>query len=163
METKACLLFLILWGVSGPLFSQEKALKEYADHHNKRKFALYASTLRMVNLEKNPAFNELVQGVEKLLIYVLDSAATASKSYLALEKEFRDDQFEEYVKAYGGTSDWLLMGKELRKANEFIGFIGQDEGVVAFYFRGTLQWQKIPEIVRTMQTSEIMNLLSIND
>ena len=64
---------LLLGGLSQPLFSQEDIFKAYVEDNSERRYCLYPSTLRMINIKKNEAFEELATSLEKMLIYDLDS------------------------------------------------------------------------------------------
>ena len=71
------LLALMGW-LPSSISAQEDPLKNYADTCRDLKLCFYPSTLRMINLNNNPDLDELVSGVEKLLVYSLDSSARAN-------------------------------------------------------------------------------------
>lgn len=101
MKTKTLISILLLAGLFQPLLSQEETLKDYAEDRRERKFCLYASTLRMINISQNEDYDEMVNGIEKLLIYKLDSTARADKSYKEMLATYRENGFEEYMVMYG--------------------------------------------------------------
>ena len=86
--TLISLVFLI--GITVPLFAQEQPLKDFAEDRKELKLCFYPSTLRMVNLADNPDFNDLVSGIEKLLIYNLDSTSRADKAYKQLISTYEE-------------------------------------------------------------------------
>ena len=156
-EISLKILFLLFLGLAGqPLFAQEHPLKDLVEERRKRKFALYPSTLRMINLTQNKDYYELVDGIEKILIYQLDSAMQADKSYSRIADVYRELNFEEYVTVYGGDQTLVLLGKEDR-VNQFVGYGGTSNQVVAFYIRGNFAWEKIPTLLNSFEGDDMLN------
>ncbi len=147
-------------GLGQPLLAQEDILKEYATNRSERRYALYPSTLRMINIQKNEAFNELATSMEKFLIYDLDSISTADKSFSTMLDKYRKIGFEEYMSILGDGNSVVLLGKE-KGTNELVGVVGQDDQLFAFFLKGNIAWQKIPTILRTMQDDDLLNVLDI--
>lgn len=157
------IILLTLWGLNNqPLFAQEQPLKDLVEKRRDQKFAFYPSTLRMVNLKQNEDYNELVSGVEKLLVYQLDSAIRADKSYRAITSTYAEHGFDEYASIIGGQMQLSVMGKEGRNQNEFVGYLGEKDMVIAFYLRGKLEWQKIPTLLRTLDQEDMLNFFDLN-
>lgn len=146
-------------GLSGPLFAQESVLKDYAEERRDRKFCFYPSTLRMINLSGNEEFNVLVKPIKKMLVYTLDSTSTADKSYVKLPENFQKNGFEEYITMYGAGNNMYVYGKE--SSEELVGIFGMDEQVFAFYIRGNINWQKIPQLMTTMKDNEILQIFEL--
>ncbi len=147
-------------GLGQPLLAQEDILKEFAANRSERRYALYPSTLRMINIQKNEAFNELATSMEKFLIYDLDSISTANKSFGTMLDTYRTIGFEEYMSILGDGNSVVLLGKE-KGTNELVGVVGQDDQLFAFFLKGNIAWQKIPTILRTMQDDDLLNVLDI--
>ncbi len=145
-----------------PLKAQETPFKAYADAHKDRKFCFYASTLRMINIAKNPDYNELVNGIEKLLVCTLDSAAKAGQSYKGLITSYKKIGFEEYVTVAGGKTNFILYGKENKDENQFVGVMKSEDAMYAFYLRGRIGWEKIPDLMRSFQADDMINIFDLN-
>lgn len=135
-------------------FGQESIIKDFAEERRNLKLCLYPSTLRMVNIKKDPDFYELVNDVEKLLIYTLDSA-TSSGSYTDWTDEYRDIGYEEYI-AMSGKMSLIVLGKD----DEYVGVTGSDGNVAAFYLRGNIPFQKIPKIIQTFESGDMLSLIA---
>ena len=146
-------------GLAGPLFAQESVLKDYAEERRDRKFCFYPSTLRMINLSGNEGFNEMVKPIQKMLIYTLDSASIADKSYVQLPEKFQKNGFEEYITMYGAGNNMFVYGKE--SSEEMLGIVGMNDQIMAFYIRGNINWQKIPQLMTTMQDNEILQIFDL--
>ena len=161
--SKLILLFLLMAGMLPSLKAQETPFKAYADTHKDRKFCFYPSTLRMINIAKNPDYNELVNGIEKLLIYTLDSAAKAGQSYKSIITTYKKIGFEEYVTMAGGKTNFILYGKENKDENQFVGVMKSEDAVYAFYMRGQIGWQKIPALMQSFQSEDVMNIFDLKN
>jgi len=159
-RTLISLLFFIL--LATPALAQEKPLKDYAEDRRERKFCLYPSTLRMINLKQDENFNEMVSSIEKLLIYRLDSAARADRSYVDMLKAYREQGYEEYISAYGGGTNMYLYGNENRNPSEFVGIFGDRDMTLAIYIRGMINWGKIPEFIDTIRDDEMLQFFDLN-
>jgi len=160
-KSKILLVFLLLGGLFTSLRAQETPLKTYADAHKERKYCFYPSTLRMINIAQNPDYNDLVNGIEKLLVYSLDSAAKAENNYKEIITAYREIGFEEYAAMYGGKTNFFLYGKENKDENQFMGVMKVDDAVYAFYMRGRIGWQKIPELMQSFQSDDVINIFDL--
>lgn len=153
---------VLLLGFIAPVFSQEQPLKDFAEDRKDRKFCFYPSTLRMVNLTNNPDFDELISGIDKLLIYNLDSASRADKAYKQIISTYQELDFEEYASAYGGELNFYIYGKDIRKGTEYIGIIRQEDLLTAFYMRGTIAMNKLPQLMQSMGEGDFINPFDFN-
>jgi hypothetical protein len=160
--SKLIFVFLLLAGLSHSLLAQETSFKDYADAHKDRKFCFYPSTLRMINIAKNPDYYELVNGIEKLLVYTLDSAAKAGQSYKSLITSYKKIGFEEYVTVAGGKTNFILYGKENKNENQYVGVMKSEDAMYAFYLRGRIGWQKIPALMQSFRTDDMINIFDLN-
>ncbi|MEQ9404457.1 MAG: DUF4252 domain-containing protein [Cyclobacteriaceae bacterium] len=145
----------VLLSVSLQGFSQESILKEFAEERNDFKLCLYPSTLRMINIKKDPEYNKLVSGIEKLLIYNLDSATAATKDYKEWTYKYTLRGYEEYI-SMSGKMNLLILGKD----DEFVGATGADGRMMAFYLRGTIAFQKIPKLLETFEGGDMISLIT---
>ena len=161
-NTTILISLIIILGLSWEIKAQEQPLKDFAEDRKERKFCFYPSTLRMVNLANNPDFDDLVSGIEKLLIYNLDSAARAEKSYKQIISTYQELDFEEYASAYGGGLNFYVYGKENKKETEYIGVVKQDDLLTAFYMRGQIAMNKIPRLIQSMSEGDFINPFDFN-
>ena len=154
------ILFITVFYLSG--FSQEQPLKDFAEDHTEMKLCFYPSTLRMINLSHNPDFDEMVSGIDKLLVYTLDSAAKANHNYRQIIKNYKALGYEELASASGGGLDLYIYGTDRHRENEFVGIIKQNEKLTAFYMRGDIDFAKIPVIVQTVKNGDVINPFDFN-
>lgn len=156
------MIFWLFAGLLPSLDAQETPFKAYADTHKDRKFCFYPSTLRMLNTAKNPDYYELVNGIEKMLVYTLDSAAKAGQSYKSLITSYKEIGFEEYVTMAGGKTNFILYGKENKSVNQYVGVMKSEDAMYAFYLRGRIGWQKIPALMQSFQSDDMINIFKLN-
>jgi hypothetical protein len=144
------------------LSAQEDRFKEFAESHKDRAFCFYPSTLRMLNIGDQQEFNNLVNNVEKLLVYKLDSISGADKLYSNMIEDYKSDGFEEYVKIEGGGNDMLILGSPAGAEKEFVGIVIDDEISLAFFLRGEVGWEEIPKMISSFQNGDFINVLDLN-
>lgn len=156
------LLLLILTGLFQPLWAQQDIIADYADSTKTRTYCLYPSTLRMLDPSRSPEFYEVVNNIEKIVIYTLDSTASADKSYHNMLKQYEALGYDEYIAMYGGKNQLMLYGKEHRKEGNFVGIFRQEDNLQAFYLSGNIGWNKIPSLIQKLQQGDILNIFSLN-
>lgn len=164
-DIKLVIVFAFFLGLSiEPLFAQESILKNLVESKRDSKYCFYPSTLRMINLKKNEAYNELVSGVDKFLIYTLDSIARVDKSYRNISDQYLQAGFDEYATIFGGELNMSIVGKEHSGYQEYVGYFDQKgEMVVAFYLRGNIPWQKIPTLIQNMNEMDMLDLFDFKE
>ncbi len=113
----------------------------------------------MINIAQDPNFNEMVNDINKLLVYQLDSTAIASRSYMEVVRGYEDRGFEEYATIYGGDQTLVLMGSDRR--NEMVGVYGGPDGSMMFFLDGTIGWQKIPTLMNSFQADSMLDVLQL--
>ncbi len=162
--TKHLALAILFTGLSyQPLLAQESIIKSQVEHKRDRKYCFYPATLRMVNLTQNPEYNQLVNGVEKLLIYTLDSITKVDKSYRMLSDSYLEAGFDEYAMVYGGQINMSILGKD-GATHQYVGYFdNRGEVVVAFYLRGDIPWQKIPTLLQNMDEMNMIDLFDFKN
>jgi hypothetical protein len=149
-------LTMIFLSVNG----QEDRFKEFGESHKDRAFCFYPSTLRMINIGDIPEFNNMVNGIDKLLVYTLDSISGADKLYKQMLSDYKTDGYEEYISVQGGGNDMYLLGNEMQsKDNEFVGVVINNELSLTFYMRGDIGWEEIPKMINTIQNGDFIDIL----
>jgi hypothetical protein len=80
--------------------AQSRTVDRFMEAHRpSQKFFLYPSTLRMVNLEKNPDFYAVVREIDKLRVLMYDKAETgfSAQTVHTLSKEVQAEEYEELM------------------------------------------------------------------
>ncbi len=141
---------------------QEDLFKDFAEAHKERAFCFYPSTLRMLNIGGNEEFDQMVKGVEKLLVYKLDSASRNGKAYKNMVKEFKSEGFEEYLSITGGNYEASLLASPGNKGKEYVGYFNQEDALLAFYLKGGLDWDELPKLINGIKEGDFINILDLN-
>ena len=156
---KKYLLTIILASMILPSFAQESIIKDFAGPRRLIRWmnpiCLYPSTLRMINIAGDPNFNALVNDIEKILIYTLDSATVASKSYTDFLKDYEAKGYEEYM-TMQGQQELRIIGKN----EEYVGVMATDGNAIAFYLRGEIPFGKIPMLLQSFQNSDMLPVIT---
>ncbi|MEQ9467108.1 MAG: hypothetical protein RLN88_06815 [Ekhidna sp.] len=144
---------------SGSLLAQESIIKKFAEPRRPTEWmnpiCLYPSTLRMINLSGDPQFNELVNDIEKILIYTLDSATVATKEHKDWLKDYEAIGYEEYISLMG-KQEMLIIGKE----DEYVGVMSAEGKAMAIYMRGQIPFAKIPKLLETFRSNDVLPLIT---
>ena len=109
----------------------------------------------MINVTGDPNFYDLVNDIEKVLIYTLDSTTVANKDYKSWLNDYEEIGYEEYIRLYG-KQNITILGKE----EEFVGLMSAEERVVTFYLRGNIPFHKIPQLLETFQSDDILSVVT---
>lgn len=158
MKKLKLILLIIVIFTSIPSIGQESIIKDFAEDGRKRwnyPIALYASTLRMANLSGDPQFNALVNDIDKILIYSLDSTHLTSPKLNTWMNEYEAIGYEEYIMISG-----LQQIRVIGKGEEYVGMFGSRENKIAFYLRGEIGFEKIPKLIQTFQSNDMLSVLT---
>ena len=109
----------------------------------------------MINISGNPEFYELVNDIEKILIYNLDSTSIASGNYSTWIDEYQEIGYEEYISLYGKQT-MKVYGKE----DEYVGLMKAEDRLLTFYLRGEIPFHKIPELINTFREEDMLGLVT---
>ncbi len=109
----------------------------------------------MINIAQDPAFNELVNDIEKVLIYTLDSTTVANKTYGDFLSDYENEGYEEYISLYGKQKV-----KVIGKDDEYVGVIAVEENAMCFYLRGAIPFAKIPELIQSFQSDNLLPMIT---
>jgi len=156
------IILLLLMGLTQPLWAQQEIIASYADSTKTRTYCLYPSTLRMLDPTRSPEFYEVVNNIEKLVIYTLDSTAAADKSYRKMLAEYQALGYDEYIAMYGGQNQLMLYGREKKDNGNFVGIFRMGDNLQAYYMDGTVGWEKIPVLIRKIQDGDMLDIFSLN-
>lgn len=116
-------LLMILLGFGVNIAQSHTVSRFLADHTPSQKLFFYPSTLRMMNVQKNPDFYALVRDVDKLrvLLYDKNSSGFTSQTLRALSQDVEKEEYQE------------LMIFQTPKQKAYLYSLGEDdapEGVV---------------------------------
>jgi len=100
LSMKTFLLATLTLMSSYSVFAQSVTVSEFVEKHQpSASFYLYPSTLRMINRENNPDYQQLVRNIDKLSFLTFDknSANLASNSVNQLLNSLREEAYQELM------------------------------------------------------------------
>ena len=163
---QATLIFCMKKGLITLLFfsaivssAQESIIKEFSEPRKVSNWlnpvCLYPSTLRMINVSANPDFYELVNDIDKILIFMLDSVAANADDKSSWIKSYEEIGYEEYISLYGQQT-MKVYGKE----NEFVGLMQAEDRFLTFYLRGDIPFHKIPTLINSFREEDLLGIVT---
>jgi len=143
--------------------TQSKILQELKDSNNVQLgFYFTPSTLRMLNLQRDTAFDEMIKGVEKLRFFIMEPEKFSADAYFeTADKLMNQENYEEYIIWDGDGDELQVFGKP--KSKEMVGLAKFQDQLYIFDLKGTIDLMKIPDIYEkaTTQDSTALNGFSI--
>lgn len=152
-------LITLLLLASALVNAQESIVKEFSEPHKNSGFlnpvCLYPSTLRMINISGNPDFYELVNDIDKILIYMLDTASFGTESKSSWIRDYEEIGYQEYISLYGKQT-MKIFGKE----DEYVGLMQADDRLLTFYLRGDIPFHKIPTLINSFREEDLLGIVT---
>lgn len=145
-------------GSISSLFSQSKTVQMLKDSGMIRQSLYFnASTLRMLNLQRDPAVDELVKGVDKLSLWIMDNGKfTRDEFFNTAEKLQQEEQYEEYLVMDGESYNLQVVGKP--KKQEMIGLINAEDANYVFKLNGTIDLMQLPDVWEKMSQADTSSI-----
>ncbi|MEM1119844.1 MAG: hypothetical protein AAGJ18_05310 [Bacteroidota bacterium] len=128
------------------LLAQSKIIQSLKDSNQVRQSLHFnSSTLRMLNLQRDTAIDNLVRGVDKLSIYIMDGRTYTTDDFFDTAEQLQEaEQFEEYLVMDGDAYNLQVVGKPRKQ--EIIGLVNADAGNYIFKLDGTIDLLQLPQV-----------------
>ncbi|MEM9829050.1 MAG: DUF4252 domain-containing protein [Bacteroidota bacterium] len=100
LTRKLASVFMLAFTCSLTSLAQSRTVDQFLQKHSpSQKLFLYPSTLRMVNLEKNPDFYALVRDVDKLrvLLYDKNENSFSHQTVRSLSQQVQQEDYQELM------------------------------------------------------------------
>ena len=140
------LLFFCLLSTSG--WTQSAAIKPlYEEDLSEFNLYFYPSTLRMLNVNKDPAFNEMIKDVKNLRILIIPKEKLEKDRFMTIKDDLAEEQFEELISMKSKFGLVHLLG--LYEEDEMQGMIAlvlQEESYIVVELIGAFHPEKAMEI-----------------
>ena len=143
-------------------YSQSKTIQELKDSNSVQiGFHFTPSTLRMLNLQQDPAFDELIKGVERMSFLVMKPDKFSPNTYFeTADKLMTEENYEEYIIWDGDGDELQVFGKP--KTKEMVGLAKYQEKLFVFDLKGTIDLRKIPDIYEKAISQDSSDLNGFN-
>lgn len=148
------LIFLVAI-VSTSVFSQSKTTQAFhKDHDDAFVLFFYSNTLKMLNQDDNPDFEELIRDIEKMKFVRVDKKDSGldKSDYNNLVEDFYDDDFEDLmtmrhegmnVSAYIQEDDGVTTG--------IVMLMDDDENLAILDIQGAVPLNKMASLISKVQ------------
>ncbi len=154
--------FLILLFLSISCLAQNSAVTEFKENHGAAlSLYFYPSTLRMVNLERNAEFDEMIRHVKKARFFRMDSASVTQEDLQSLSAKLSEDGFEEIMMVKNKEMDLRIWGLDQR-IPETIVISKNGYEVMLLEIEGMINVVKIPKIMDSFNENAFLNVLDLN-
>lgn len=147
--------FIMLFGTVASLKAQSELFKSLKDKYEiAAELYFYASTLRMINISRDPNFDEMVEDIEKMTFYQIKEFPV--KEMRAISKEFKEEEgFEELMTVESKEQTLYVLGKS---DEEFVALLKNEEAVLAIDLQGMIRIDKIPELINSLNADNFLNV-----
>ena len=132
------------------------------EHHPEKSFFLYPSTLRMVNLKKNPDFNEMISNLERGRYFSFPNDPQNNENIRLLEKELLEDGYEEVIEIKNKEINAKVLLLDKKKPILFASIINE-EMINLLEIEGMINPLKIPDLMENFDDEEFLNLFEITN
>lgn len=134
--------------------AQSKILKELKDSNAVQLHLFFTpSTLRMLNLQDDPGYNEMVRGVDKLHFYMMNPTRFSTADYFdTAERLLKEERYEEFIIWDGDGDEFQILGKPTEQ--DMIGLASYADRHYIFNLKGTIDLMKLPDIYEKMTTQD---------
>ncbi len=140
---------------SGPLKAQSELFKSLGTEYELgAELYFYASTLRMININRNPNFDEMVEDIEKMTFYQINEFSI--KDIRAISNKFREEEgFEKLMSVEGKEQTLYVLSKD---DEEFVALLKTEESTIAVDILGMIRIEKIPELINSLSADNFLNV-----
>ena len=142
-------------------FGQTPAIDKFAEENKEGfQYFLYQSTLRMLNGDNNPDFNELIQDLEYIKIVSSDSLGNQAKSvYKDLQRSLVSESFEElYMSESKGVLASIYMREADRGKTDWFALVTSNGYTLFFSMKGELDLNYISAI-SSLDHKQLTNMI----
>lgn len=155
------ILFIISFFTSTLSFAQSSIVTEFKENHETAlSLYLYPSTLRMINIERNQEFDEMISEIKKARFFKMDSGSVSRVDLSNLEKSLTNEGFEEVMFVKNKDMDlrvWALGEKN----PELVILSKSGEELMVLEINGIINIAKIPKLTQTFNQEGFMDILKL--
>lgn len=154
--------FLILFiFFSITCIAQSSVVTNFKENHETAlSLYFYPSTLRMINIERNVEFDEMISDIKKARFFKLDSGVVSKDDLARLEKDLTNEGFEEVMFMKSKDMDLRVWGLEKRNP-ELVILSKSNEELMLLEINGMINIAKIPKLTQTFNQDGFIDILNL--
>lgn len=120
----------------------------------------YPSTLRMINIDRNVEYDEMIEGIKLARYFMLDSAQVLNADIPMLITELTNDGFEEVMYIKNKDTDIQVMALE-KETPEFVILSKSDEEITVLEVVGLINVAKLPKLTQTFSEDGFLDVFNL--
>ncbi|GEM_PF-3246153 len=157
MKNLIILLFaLLIFGCD----TRDSITRFSEDNHMDREYYVYPSTLRMINLEQNEDFNELIEDLVKGRYFSIEKKAESKELIDGLRADLVEEGFEEVMTFHNSKADAGVYILDAR-APRIAAIIELENEYNVIDVEGMLNVTKIPQLLENFDDEKFLNIIDI--
>ena len=143
--------------------TQNPIVTEFKDSHGTSlSLYFYPSTLRMINIERNPEFDEMIREIRQARFFRLDSGSVTKEDLRDLTNNLQAVGFEEMMLYRDGSSDVRVWGLEKKKPEMVIISNSGENEVMVLEIDGMVNVARIPRLAQTFNENAFFDIMNFN-
>ncbi len=151
MSSRFLIYLFLISSFSG--FAQTKLIKTLKEEDKiESSYHLYPSTLRMINLQNDPAFDELIRPVKKLSFSILKPDVYTSKDMHTAYQELLNEGYEEYIEVVNDSASMFVVGNESKSRTCIL--VNNDEEYYIADLEGMINVLKLGEVYESIANQD---------
>ena len=147
---RRALLLLISLIINVALFSQSRSIEKFRKAYQEdENVFFYSSTLKMLNMEGLPDFEDIVKDIDKIavLIYKKENQKFTARELYQLTKNLEKEKYVELMIINDKGNKINLYKKEKRgRTTGFAAFVDNKESLVLIDVKGSIDFKKFMEL-----------------
>lgn len=145
-----------------PMMAQTETTDEFHEQHDEA-FTLffYKNTLRMLNMQDNKEFAELIKDIDKMKFLRIEKAATefSSQEYKSLVDGYHGESFEDLMTMRHQGANLNVFIQEMNETTTgLVILMEDDENFSILDIKGAVPLQRIAELVSKLQSTDSIDL-----
>ena len=152
------IIFLLIILFLAPLattFGQSKTLKQLKEEEKvwRRGFYFYPSTLRMININKNEEYYEMIKDIKKLVFFRMDREKFGSDDFYQTISDLESvEAYAEYMVVEGADQQLYIYGKKSPTQTVVLASMKGDYFIVEIL--GKIDLLEIPKLYNKLSNEE---------
>ncbi len=147
---KRTLILLFLFAIHIFIFSQSRSIEKFRKVYKEdQNVFFYSSTLKMLNTENSPEFEDILKDIEKIavLIYEKENKIIGSEQITQLMTNLKKEKYEELmvINENGNKVNLYKRDKKGRTAG-FAAIVDNKEKLILLDVKGSIDFKKFMEL-----------------
>lgn len=130
------------------------------DNEMEQEYYIYPSTLRMINVEENEDFNQMVEDFRKGQLFVIKINEENDKLVEKLRKDISKEGYEEAM-SFDSPSQQALVYVLDEKVPKMAAIMQSDSLYRIFQVEGLINIAKLPKVMQSFDSDDYLNVLEV--